>query len=143
MCWAGLGWCVDAAIIQFVPVSPDSPGHLLATSCPPPPPLLIPLPLAPAPGLPSSMCEINFHTCLLILRNWNVGKRVYSLYLPRHKHAASGAAAAVLVFEFLIGFCPQFIFCLFYHLLPRLRASPRPALVILLFFHVHETRVKF
>ena len=127
MCRAGLGWCVDAAIIQFVPVSPDSPAHLLA----------------PAPGHPSSMCEINFHTCLLILRNWNVGKRVYSLYLPRHKHAATGAVATVLVFEFLIGFCPQFIFCLFYPLLPRLRASPHPAGVILLFFHVHETRVKF
>ena len=140
MCWAWLG-CVW--MLQLYNLS-QCLLTLLATSWPPPPPPLIPpLPLVPAPGLPSSMCEINFHTCLLILRNWNVGKRVYSLYLPRHKHAASGAAAAVLVFEFLIGFCPQFIFCLFYHLLPRLRASPRPAVVILLFFHVHETRVKF
>ena len=138
MCWAGLGWA-GVWMLQLYNLS-QCLLTLLATSSSSPNP---PWPQLLAPGLPSSMCEINFHTCLLILRNWNVGKRVYSLYLPRHKHAASGAAAAVLVFEFLIGFCPQFIFCLFTHLLPRLRASPRPAVVILLFFHVHETRVKF
>ena len=138
MCWVGPGvW-----MLQLYNLSQCLQNSRL--SWPPPAP-----PNPPAPG-PSSWPPLEH-----VLNQFShlppnpakleCGKKglYYSLYLPRHKHAASGAVAAVLVFEFLIGFCPQSIFCLFYHLLPRLRASPRPAVVILLFFHVHETRVKF